>query len=75
MSNIAEGFERRHAAEKLQFFNIARGSAAEVRSLLYVIEDSFPDSSAAVTDLRKECDLTGKLLTGLIRSTGSRLEH
>ena len=29
MSNIAEGFERMHLAEKLQFYNIARGSSAD----------------------------------------------
>ncbi len=30
MSNIAEGFERMHLPEKLQFYNVARGSTAEV---------------------------------------------
>ena len=34
MSNVAEGFERFHIQEKLQFYNVARGSSAEVRSLL-----------------------------------------
>lgn len=34
MSNIAEGFERQHIQEKLQFYNVARGSNAEVRSIL-----------------------------------------
>ena len=29
MSNIAEGFERHHLSEKLQFYNVARGSNAE----------------------------------------------
>lgn len=46
MSNIAEGFERLHLPEKLQFYNVARSSTAEVRSLLYVIEDNFPDPRA-----------------------------
>jgi four helix bundle protein len=34
MSNVAEGFERTHLPEKIQFYNIARGSTGEVRSLL-----------------------------------------
>ena len=34
LSNVAEGFERFHIQEKLQFYNVARGSSAEVRSLL-----------------------------------------
>ena len=42
MSNVAEGFERLHVQEKLQFYNVARGSSAEVRSLLYVVEEQLP---------------------------------
>src|SRR5436309_2781590 len=41
MSNIAEGFERHHLREKLQFYNVAHSSTAEVRSLTYVIEDNY----------------------------------
>jgi four helix bundle protein len=40
MTNVAEGFERTGAQEKLQSYNIARASAGEVRSLLYVVEDN-----------------------------------
>ena len=35
-TNIAEGFERRSRKEYLQYLNIAKGSAGEVRSLLRV---------------------------------------
>lgn len=38
-TNIAEGFERASRKEYLQFLNIAKGSAGEVRSLLYVAFD------------------------------------
>ena len=31
MSNVAGGFERTHLPEKIQFYNIARGSTGEVR--------------------------------------------
>lgn len=37
-NNIAEGFERGTTAELLSFLYIARGSAGEVRSMMYVLE-------------------------------------
>jgi four helix bundle protein len=72
MSNIAEGFERRHLPEKIQAYNIARGSTAEVRSLLYVVEDNFPGSAAETVALRDKIVCAGKLITGLIQSTEKR---
>ena len=72
MSNIAEGFERTHLPEKLQFYNVARGSTAEVRSLLYVIEDNFPENAAEAAKLRDQVVSVGKLVSGLIRSTQKR---
>ena len=72
MSNIAEGFERQHLQEKLQFYNVAHGSNGEVRSLTYVIEDNFPQLAAEAIQLREKSVHTGKLVTGLIRSTESR---
>jgi len=72
MSNIAEGFERTHVSEKLQFYNVAHGSTAEVRSLLYVIEDNFPTRARVAAALRGHAITTGKLLSGLIRSTERR---
>ena len=52
MSNVAEGFERTHLPEKIQFYNIARGSTGEVRSLLYVISDNYPRSAPEAERLR-----------------------
>ena len=72
MSNIAEGFERRHLQEKLQFYNIARGSTSEVRSLSYVIEDNFPSLASGSTALRYEIVVVAKLVSGLLRSTAER---
>ena len=72
MSNIAEGFERTHLQEKIQFYNVARGSAGEVRSLLYVISDNFTDATAESERLRDEVTRVGKLVTGLLNSTVRR---
>jgi four helix bundle protein len=39
MSNIAEGFARRTSRDFAHFLDVARGSAVEVQSLLYVAFD------------------------------------
>ena len=72
MSNLAEGFERRHLQEKLQFYNVAHGSNAEVRSLTYVIEDNYPGLAADALRLRQLALQCGRLTGGLINSTQSR---
>ncbi|MEP7015923.1 MAG: four helix bundle protein [Verrucomicrobiota bacterium] len=73
MSNVTEGFERQHVAEKLQAYNVARASCGEVRSLLYVIEDNYPQASATLRDTRKLVGGTGSLISGLIASTRRRM--
>src|SRR4030095_13304716 len=68
MSNVAEGFERTHLPEKIQFYNIARGSTGEVRSLLYVISDNYPRSAPVAERLRGTAISLGKLVSGLLQS-------
>jgi len=70
MSNLAEGFERQHMQEKLQFYNVAHGSNGEVRSLTYVIEDNYPSLAPQALLLREKSLRTGKLIGG--RSTEAR---
>lgn len=72
MSNIAEGFERQNAAEKMQACNIARASCGEVRSLLYVIEDHY-ELKPICSELRILLNDTGSLVSGLIGATRKRL--
>lgn len=72
MSNIAEGFERIHLPGKIQSYNVARGSGAEVRSLLYVVEDNYPTLVQSAKSLRHDTVNIGKLMTGLIQSTQRR---
>ena len=72
MTNIAEGFERVHPAEKLQFYNVARASCGEVRSLSYVMLDARYIPNAEHETLLERVAQTGRLVSGLIRSTRAR---
>jgi four helix bundle protein len=73
MTNVAEGFERAHLQEKLQFYNIARASCGEVRSLSYVMIDAEYISNPEHKTLLELAMQTGKLVSGLMRSTRSRI--
>jgi four helix bundle protein len=72
MSNIAEGFERLHVPEKIQFYNTSRASCGEVRSLLYVVGDNYPGLVSRTQELRSLVIRSGMLVSGLIQSTLNR---
>jgi four helix bundle protein len=72
MTNIAEGFERVHHGEKLQFYNVARASCGEVHSLSYVMLDASYISEPEHKTLLELVAQTGRLVSGLIRSTRAR---
>lgn len=77
MSNIAEGFESGTDGEFARFLAYARGSAAEVQSLLYVARDVGYLSPAEFEELYRLAEeakaLSGGLLAALRRhSTKTR---
>ncbi len=75
MTNLAEGFERMHVGEKLQYYNVARASCGEVRSLSYVMLDMGYMSPEEHEIMRSRTIDTGRLISGLIRVTRGRTDH
>ena len=67
MSNIAEGFSRQTDKEFIQFLYVAKGSASEVQSQLYVALDLEYISRTAFDTLYELSDETIRLISGFIR--------
>jgi len=65
MSNIAEGHERYSRTEFRRFLSIARGSAAEVRSQLYVALDLGYIDAVTFARLAKDCNEISRLIGGM----------
>ncbi len=66
-SNIAEGFERGGNREFMQALAIAKGSAGEVRSQLYVALDESYIDEVVFTDLQEQCLRVSRVLAGFIQ--------
>ncbi len=67
-SNIAEGFSRNSAKEKVQFFYIALGSLTEIQNQLLVARDLRYLDEKIFQDMAQQTILVNKLLSGLIKS-------
>lgn len=69
-NNIAEGSERIHRNEFIQFLNYAKGSAGESRNQLYLAEDLGFIAPEVAAPLRADARLIGGKTYALIRSLG-----
>ena len=65
MSNVAEGFARKSDKEFARFLDIARGSAIEVQSLLYVALDVRYIDGHEFEKLSRLADEAASLIGGL----------
>ena len=65
MANLAEGFDRGGRREFHQFIVVAKGSCAELRSLLYVAVDDGALPSEEFERLNGMCVEVSRILAGL----------
>ncbi|MBU4306953.1 MAG: four helix bundle protein [Candidatus Aminicenantes bacterium] len=75
MSNIAEGFERNTNKEFINFLSIARGSLAEVKSLLYAAKDIGYIDKNVFDSLFDRANKVNGLLNGFISYLKSNLKR
>jgi four helix bundle protein len=71
-SNIAEGFGRRSAREKDQFYSMANGSLTELECQLIVASDIGYISISILNRIMSQCDTVHKMLFGLQKANSSK---
>jgi four helix bundle protein len=71
-SNIAEGFGRSTAKDKLQFYAIAKGSIFELESQLLISKDLGYLKISDFNNLELQISGVGKMIVGMMKSAPSR---
>lgn len=75
MNNIAEGFRRYSRKEFKRFLDIAQSSAAEVKSMLYIIEDIGYMNSKELHHLHIQVDRARALCFGMIKYVSRTIKN
>ena len=68
MNNTAEGFERRTKKDFAHFLDLSKGSAGEVRSMLYLAEDRNYLPTALASRLMEDYRLLSKSIASFASS-------
>ncbi len=68
MNNVAEGFERQSNKEFKHFLYIAKGSAAECRSMLYVAHALGYIPKKEFDELHAKAQEIARIISGLIKT-------
>lgn len=71
-SNIAEGAERGSASEYIRFIHIAKGSAAELRTQVYIAAETGLLPKPTATDLATELKQISATLQSIINTLKKR---
>ena len=72
MNNIAEGFERNSNKEFIRFLSYSKGSAGEIRSLMYVALDLKFISQNEFNKLFEDAEILIKKISSLIKYLKSK---
>lgn len=70
-SNIAEGFSRKSAREKKQFYRIALSSLTEIQSQMLIVRDIAYIASETFLEINQQSVRVSKLINGMIKSAPS----
>jgi four helix bundle protein len=74
-ANIAEGHARLSTKEFLHHLSIARGSLAELETMLTIAEELKYCESSFVADILQQCDRISRMLAGLRQRLSERLDQ
>lgn len=72
MNNIAEGFGRKGQKDFLRFLEAAHGSALELKSMTYVLDDLEYLPMGFVEALRSKTDRIKRMIRGLMKRIDSK---